>query len=234
MLVDTSLYLQVEHLLGFLLLLQRGDLVLLELLVLDEVVDERGLDVEEPCCLPLACSFSQHEPENLRQLCQAELVLLALPLLPAAKASFEAKLEVLALSWSLSPVVATVELRLDEALLLLAGFTECVLLCFGLVGLLLELVTQPRSNSCILEQAFLGQPIGVNVEGLGHVLEVVGVEHELAAVVVHLPPDGLERPVELEVFSCPVHHDSLLPDQLERLDSGPEQRLAARLLHFFL
>ena len=88
----------------------------------------------------MAYSFSQHEPENLLQLCLAELVFLALPLLTAAKASIEAKLEVLALLRSLSPVVATVELRLDEALLFLVRFNECILLCFGFVSLLLELV----------------------------------------------------------------------------------------------
>ena len=92
---------------------------------------------------------------------------------------------------------------------------------FGRFCLVLKLLSQSRHESCVLEQSFFGQAVGLDGEGSGLPLEVVRVEDELAPSMVHLLADGLDVLVELKILQVLVDHDLLVPDLLERLDSSP-------------
>ena len=81
---------------------------------------------------------------------------------------------------------------------------------------------KPSRNPSVLEQTFLGQPVGVNLEVLGYHLEVIGVKYEFATSMVHLLPNRLEALVKFQIFCRLVDHDFLRLYLFEGLDPRPE------------
>ena len=214
---------------------ERREGMLRESYRLDQIADERWLDIAQLGHLDLADTLLEHELDDLLQLHGAELVLrqFAPPLLLAA--CFVGQLCVALVLVAAVLLAASVQLEHGswELDLFIVDCATCC--CLEHRCLSLEASSKLRGQYAVLVELFLAQARGVEAEGLRLLLEAVRVENELAALHAGLFPNRLEVPVESEVFRAVEDHELLLLDQPQRLDPRPLQRLRpAPSLHLFL
>ena len=202
---------------------------------LDEVANERWLDVAERSRFDLADSFFEHELGNLLQLCGAEAVLRRLAPELALDADLVGELVAALLALAELLLAPSAQVHHGGRQLHWLSSVDAATDCSHGLRLLCKVGPQLGGQLGVVAELLLAQTRRLDAEPLGLLLEAVGIEDELAAEHSCLFANGLERLVVLEVLASFVDHEPLLLDQRQRLDPGPLQRVRRpAALHLFL